>query len=122
MAVKAAAKLEDTMAKPALKKRLRMLKLVRDELCDIGFILPGSIVKRFMRCGRKGCACQTNPKTVHGPYYDWTRKVDGKTVSIRLTEKEASFLIKWIDDKNRLYGLVTKMERIGLEAVKLIRE
>jgi hypothetical protein len=120
--VKAAVKLDDPMAKPALKKRLLMLKSVQDELCDIGFVLPGSIVKRFMRCGREGCSCQTDPKAVHGPYYDWSRKVNGKTVSTRLTEKEATLLIKWIDDKNRLYGLVTKMERIGLEAVKLIRE
>jgi len=121
MAVKTAVKLEDQMAKPALKKQIRMLKSVQDELCDIGFVLPGSIVKRFMRCGRKGCACQTDSKAVHGPYYDWTRKVNGKTVSIRLTEKDASLLIKWIEDKNRLYGLVAKMERIGLEAAKLIR-
>lgn len=121
MAVKTAVKLDDQMAKPALKKRLRMLKSVQDELRDIGFVLPGSIVKRFMRCGRKGCACQTDPKAAHGPYYDWTRKEDGKTVSIRLTEKEASLLTKWIENKNRLYRLVTKMEQIGLEAAKLIR-
>lgn len=119
--MKAAAKLDYQMAKPALKKRLRRLKSVRDELRDIGFVLPGSIVKRFMRCGRKGCACQTNPKAVHGPYFDWTRKVEGKTVSIRLTKKEASLLIKWIEEKNRLYGLVTEMERIGVDAAKLIR-
>jgi hypothetical protein len=119
--MKAAVMLDDPMALPALKKRLHQLRTVQEELSELGFILPGSITKRYMRCGRKGCACQTDPKAVHGPYYDWTRKVDGKTVSLRLTEKEALLFGKWIENKNRLYELITKMEKIGLEAVKLIR-
>ncbi len=37
-----------------------------------------------MTCGTVGCRCQTNPKALHGPYYELVRKVLGKTVSVIL--------------------------------------
>ena len=61
-----------------LDEYLRQFEAYRDELDQIGFILTSSITKRFMRCGIVGCRCQTNPKALHGPYYEWTRKVRGK--------------------------------------------
>lgn len=106
---------------PGLKEHIRQLQAYHDEIGKIGFILPGSIVKRYMRCGRAGCACLSDPQSLHGPYYEWTRKVHGKTVSVRLTEEEAVLLREWIENKNWFYRVVSKMEKIALKAVKLIR-
>ena len=65
----------------------------------------------------------TDPKALHGPYYEWTRKgkVRGKTVSVRLKKKEAEQLMEWIENKRRFYEIISKMEKITLEAVNLIR-
>jgi hypothetical protein len=106
---------------PDLDEYLRQFEAYRDELDQIGFILTGSITKRFMRCGTAGCRCQTNPKALHGPYYEWTRKVRGKTVSVRLKKKEAEQLMEWIENKRRFYEIISKMEKITIEAVNLIR-
>lgn len=57
----------------------------------------------------------------HGPYYDWTRKVKGKTVTIRLSQEEAEILKVWIENKKEFYEIVKRMEMITLEAVKEIR-
>jgi len=104
-----------------LDEYIRQFEAYRDELDKIGFILAGSISKRFMRCGTVGCRCQTDPKALHGPYYEWTRKVRGKTVSVRLKKKEAEQLMEWIENKRRFYEIISKMEKITLEAVNLIR-
>ncbi len=72
---------------PSLDEYLRQFEAYRDELGQIGFILTGSITKRFMRCGTVGCRCQTDPNALHGPYYEWTRKVREKTVYVRLKKK-----------------------------------
>ena len=104
-----------------LSEYIRQFEAYRDELDKIGFILAGSISKRFMRCGTVGCRCQTDPKALHGPYYEWTRKVRGKTVSVRLKKKEAEQLMEWIENKRRFYEIISKMEKITLEAVNLIR-
>lgn len=106
---------------PGLDECRRKFEAYRDELGLIGFILTGSIAERFMRCGTAGCKCQTDPKALHGPYYEWTRKVQGKTISVRLKKNEAEQLREWIENKRRFYEIISKMEKITLEAVNLIR-
>jgi hypothetical protein len=106
---------------PDIDEYLRQFEAYRNELNQIGFILTGSITKRFMRCSTVGCKCQTDPKALHGPYYEWTRKVRGKTVSVRLKQKGAEQLMEWIENKRRFYEIISKMEKITLEAANLIR-
>lgn len=104
-----------------LRKYLARLHKCQESLCKIGFVLTGSIVKRYMPCGSANCSCRTDPKKLHGPYYEWTRKVRGKTVSVRLTEKQAELFQEWIENKRRFYAIVSEIEQITLEAVELIR-
>jgi hypothetical protein len=54
-------------------------------LSQIGFTLPGSITIRRTRCGKPRCACKADPPAPHGPYIQWTRTVNGKTVTRTLT-------------------------------------
>ena len=55
----------------ALERRLGELKR---ELATVGFLIPGSVVRRFMPCGKPGCRCQGDPPKLHGPYWQWTTK------------------------------------------------
>ena len=74
----------------------------------------GSVVRRFMPCGKPGCRCQAAPPNLHGPYYQWTRKVGGKTATLRLSEREAKLLEEWIANGRRLDHLIWHMERVSL--------
>jgi hypothetical protein len=104
-----------------LDRFVNRLKKSREKLPD-GFILPGTIVRRYTICGTMGCSCRKNRKMRHGPYYDWTRKVHGKTVSVRLTEEQARILQEWIKNKVRFYDIVSEIERITLDAAEIIRD
>src|SRR5215467_3471204 len=55
------------------------------ELAAAGFALPGTLTVRAYACGKPGCRCHASPPRLHGPYAEWTRKIDGKTVTRRLT-------------------------------------
>jgi uncharacterized protein DUF6788 len=59
------------------------------ELTSLGPALPGTLLNRYGRCGTPGCRCHTDPPTLHGPWWSWTRKVNGKTVTVRLTDEQA---------------------------------
>jgi len=59
---------------------------------------------------------------MHGPYYQWTAKVEGRTVTKRLTDKEASIYKKWIDNDRKLSGLIAKMREVATKAEVLILE
>ncbi len=50
-------------------------------MAQIDGALPGSVVVRRTPCGKQACACKANPPTLHGHYIQWTRTVDGKTVT-----------------------------------------
>jgi hypothetical protein len=56
------------------------------ELARAGFALPGTLTERMSRCGRANCRCHADPPVLHAPYHQWTRKVNGKTVTRLLTD------------------------------------
>ena len=80
----------------------------------LGPIRRGSLVRRFMPCGKPGCCCQASPPELHGPYYQWTRKVQGKTVTVRLTPEEARLFEEWIANGRQLDRIVAQMEAVSL--------
>ncbi len=83
-------------------------------IAALGPIRRGSLVRRFMPCGKSGCCCQASPPELHGPYYQWTRKVRGKTVTVRLTQAEARLFEEWISNGRQLDKIVAQMEAVSL--------
>jgi hypothetical protein len=92
------------------------------QLAEIGYIASGSLAERFTRCGKANCACQGDPPKLHGPYWHWTAKVDGKTVNRRLKAREAALYKEWIDNDRRARALLAKMREVATKATTLILE
>lgn len=90
------------------------------ELATVGFISPGSVVNRYTSCGKPGCRCQADPPQRHGPYYQWSRAVSGKTVSRRLNKTEAELYQSWIANRRRLERIITQMEQTSAAAGELL--
>jgi hypothetical protein len=81
-----------------------------------GMILPGSITQRRTRCGRPGCACKADPPRLHGPYWQWTRKVAARTVCRWLSPAQREDYQAWIDNDRRLRELLARLEALGAAA------
>lgn len=90
------------------------------QLAEVGFIAAGSITHRYTRCASPGCRCNADPAQPHGPYYQWTAKVNGKTVTRRLTPNEARLYQEWISNDRKLRALITKMRQVAAKATDLI--
>lgn len=90
------------------------------ELETVGFISPGSVVSRYTCCGKPGCRCKADPPQRHGPYYQWSRAVAGKTVSRRLNEAEAELYRNWIGNRRRLEQIIARMEQTSAAAGELL--
>ena len=54
------------------------------EVQGLGDMRRGSIVEQYLRCGKTPCCCQTPRHPGHGPYFAYTRKVQGKTQTRQL--------------------------------------
>ncbi len=90
------------------------------QIADIGFIAPGSIVKRFMKCGTPTCRCRADPPLLHGPYYQLTTKVNGKTVTRQLPAREAKLYKSWIVNGRKIDATIKKMRDVAAKAQDLI--
>jgi hypothetical protein len=89
------------------------------QLSTIGLIHAGSITRRYTRCGTPGCKCHADPPQPHGPYYQWTAKANGKTITRRLTKTEADLYQEWIDNDRRLGRLIAEMRQIAAKATEI---
>jgi len=90
------------------------------ELATVGFISPGSVVSRYTSCGKPGCRCQADLPQRHGPYYQWSRAVAGKTFSRRLNQAEAKLYRSWIGNRRRLEQIIAQMEQTSAGAGELL--
>ncbi|MGH3263389.1 MAG: DUF6788 family protein [Trebonia sp.] len=97
----------------------RRYRELASQLATIGLIYSGSVTRRYTRCGTPGCKCHAEPPQLHGPYYQWTAKVNGKTVTRRLNQAEAELYQEWIDNDRQLRSLIQQMRQIAAKATEL---
>ena len=84
------------------------------ELASLGLALPGTLIERHVRCGKPGCRCHADPPDLHGPYWQWTRKVAGKTVTRLVPDDQLDNYRQWLDNHRRLRALVAELETLTL--------
>ena len=84
-------------------------------LGQIGFTLPGTITIRRARCGKPRCACAADPPALHGPYIQWTRTVNGKTVTRTLSPAQYRAYGPWFANARRLRALTAELQALSLE-------
>jgi len=91
-------------------------------LAGLGFLLKGSLVQRFKRCSSPGCACHDEPARLHGPYWQWTSKVKGKTVTRMLNEEQVSRYQEWMGSAKRFDEIVQELYELSGQADRILRE
>ena len=89
------------------------------QLAGIGLIYSGSLTRRYTRCGTPGCKCHAEPPQLHGPYYQWTAKENGKTVTRRLSPAEAELYKEWIANDRQLRRILQQMRQLAVKAAQL---
>ena len=87
-------------------------------IASSGMVLPGSITQRRTRCGRRNCGCHADPPRLHGPYWQWTRKIAAKTVCRWLSADQHRDYQAWIDNDRRLRELLARLEALGAAALE----
>ena len=97
----------------------RSYRQLAERIADIGYIAAGSITHRYTRCGTPNCRCHADPPQPHGPYWQWTAKINSKTVTRRLTQTEAELYEEWIANDRRLRRLIQEMRQVAAKAAEL---
>ncbi len=74
------------------------------------------MIERYTECTAAGCRCHADPPQRHGPYHQYSRKLSGKTVTLRLTPEQAQRYREQIANRRRLDELIAAMEDISTQA------
>ena len=85
------------------------------ELAAVGFALPGTLTVRAYACGKPDWRCHADPPRLHGPYPEWTRKINGKTVTRRLTPAQLASYQPLFDNARKLRALLAELQDLTLE-------
>lgn len=96
-----------------LESRLKELKR---SLLALGPTLQGTILRRVIQ--------RPNPEHPqrmkdYGPYYQWTRKLDGRTVIQNLTPSQAKVFERAIRENRKLEKTIADMRAISLKMLQL---
>lgn len=103
----------DDLSELDRRDRLRYAELQR-ALAHVGFFRRGTLLERHMACAAPSCRCHADPPQLHGPYWQWTRKLRGKTVGNYLSAEQARLLQDWIANARRLDEILAEMQQLSL--------
>ena len=71
-----------------------------------------------MKCGQANCACHQVPAKRHGPYWEWTYKLQGKTIKdVKLTPAAGPIYKAASQQYRKLKSLLNRLERLSHKAL-----
>lgn len=94
-------KKEESEAQKKLPERYRKLAA---KLAATGPILQGTITERTIE----------KEDRTYGPYFQWTFKREGKTVTVNLTASQAEIFRKALDQNRELEKILKEMRELSL--------
>lgn len=92
------------MASPRLAALEQRYELLRQQLARIGYLSHGSVYRR--------------PVGQSGARFTWSSKVQGRTVSLALSEEQADWLDQAIAEHRKLQKVLAEMRRISRKIMR----
>lgn len=96
-----------------LERHTRRFLELEQGLEQLEYFCKGTVLKRMMKCGKVHCACASDPAKRHGPHFEMTYKVDGKTVNVKLTPETAPLYKAASQQYRKLKTLLNRLEKIS---------
>ena len=97
-----------TKAHLRLRSRTHAL---RRAIAALDLLASGTVHVRTKVCGRHNCRCADDVNARHGPYHEWSRRVNGRLLHSVVTPKQAKLLTAAIDNHRKLQQLLDRWQR-----------
>lgn len=86
-------------------------RALRQAIEALDYLASGTLLTRTKVCGRPTCRCAVDPAARHGPYYEWTRRSEGRLVHYVVSEDQAQLIQLAIDNYREVQRLLSAWER-----------
>ena len=102
---------------PSPAQRAALDKITAELAAAACLAPPGTLTIRAYPCGKPACRCHADPPQLHGPYAEWTRKIDGKTITRRRTPAELTDWQPLFDNAKKIRALLAQLQELTLAIV-----
>ena len=106
-----------TAEDPVLARYREQYRELKAALGQLAYFCKGTVLSRTVKCGKATCPCANNPDSRHGPYFEWTYKVAGKTAYHRLSVQEANVYRAGASEYRKLKRLLRRLENVSRRAL-----
>ena len=93
------------------ESRIETLEQLRKDLLNQISALPafrqGTLASRYRKCGKPNCHCAGDESSGHGPTWNITRKVKGRTVSTYIRTDDIDVIQQQIDTFHRFQQMMS---------------
>ena len=97
--------------RPSRTRVRERTRALRRAINALDFVASGTVHKRTKVCGRPNCRCAVDPVARHGPYYEWTRRQDGRLLHSVVTPEQAEVFTQAIQNYREIQQLLARWER-----------
>jgi hypothetical protein len=108
-----------TPSPSVLVKHAQRFQELKRGLEQLEYFCKGTVLKRMTKCGKAYCACRSDPNKRHGPYFELTYKVEGKTVNVRLSPETAPLYRAASAQFRKLKITLQRLEKTSQAVLKL---
>ena len=91
----------------------KKMEKLRAKLAGAGLLLQGNIAERNIQRGTG------SKKKNYGPYYQWTFKQGGKTVTVNLSASQVEEFQKAIDNNKKIEAVMEDVRNLSREILDL---
>ena len=102
-------------SKPQRRRLRQRTAELRREISAMDFVATGTLHCRTKVCGRPNCRCATDPAARHGPYYEWSRRQEGRLVHRLLAAEQVPVVERALANQRRIQALLTEWEQETLK-------
>ena len=103
----------------ASRKRVAAL---RGRITEFDYMCSGNLRRRYAVCGTPNCRCKGRPPQPHGPYYYWSRLLDGKVVQRVLSPKQVEIVARGIKNYRKVRELLRRWQEETVREIEIQRD
>lgn len=85
-----------------------MHKLIK----EYGPIVDGTLYEKYFKCGKKNCKCYDDDTQKHGPYWIWSRRIDGKIMQKKVSDEQLEQVREGLANYKKLLLDIEKAKEI----------
>ena len=83
-------------------------KTLTEQLANTGLIVQGTVTERTI-------VSESDRELTYGPYYQWTRKIRQKTVTVNLTRSQAKIFRQAIENNRKMEKIIKEMRSLSIK-------